>query len=176
MLSNVLRSERAVRHEHRRRVDATSDRRAVNNPTRPYTIEFYDDPNSRRAPVHEWIVRELSPYQRRAIGTAMSEVLEKYGIDVCDTECKQLGGGLFEFRLRHNSDEIIAKHTDKTPDGETEGPPIFLRVFCHAYGDKIVLLLAGYDKGEDASERREDKEIELARKRLARFRSRRTGP
>ncbi len=49
-----------------------------------------------------------------------------------------------------------------------------LRVFCHAYGDKIILLLAAYDKAADPSERREDKEIELARKRRAEFKSRKT--
>lgn len=103
----------------------------------------------------------------------MSEVLEKFGLDVCDTEYgKQLGDGLFEFRLRHDADEIIAKHTDRTPDHATQGPPIFLRIFCHAYGDKIVLLLAGYDKGKDVSQRRQDQEIQRARKRLAEFRSR----
>ena len=47
-----------------------------------------------------------------------------------------------------------------------------LRVFCHAYGDKVVLLLAGYDKGDDPSNKRENTEIELARQRLAEFRSR----
>lgn len=127
-------------------------------------------------PVYDWIKKELTPHQRRAIGAALSEVLEKIGLDVCDTEYgKQLGGGLFEFRLRHDADEIIAKHTDQTPDHATQGPPIFLRIFCYAYGEKIVLLLAGYDKGQDASDRRQDQEIERARKRLSEFRSRKTG-
>ncbi len=103
----------------------------------------------------------------------MSEILQKHGIDVCETVYgKHLGGGLFEFRLRHGSDEIIAKHTNQAPDGESDQGPVLLRVFCHAYGEKIVLLLAGYDKGDDASKKRESREIELARKRLAEFRSR----
>ncbi len=107
----------------------------------------------------------------------MSEILERYGIDVCETEYgKQLGGGLFEFRLRHDSDEIIAKHTTKTPDGEVDERPIFLRVFCHAYGNKIVLLLAGYDKSGDVSKKRESREIEVARARLAEFGRRARGP
>lgn len=145
----------------------------MSDSARPYTLEFYDDPMTGRAPVHEWITTALSGYQRRALGTAMSEILEKHGLDVCETEYgKQLGGGLFEFRLRHDSDEIIAKHTNRKPDDEPDKGPILLRVFCHAYGDKVVLLLAGYDKGDDASRKRENREIELARKRLAEFRSR----
>jgi len=45
-------------------------------------------------------------------------------------------------------------------------------VYCHAFGDKIVLLLAGYDKLASPSKKRESKEIELARTRLAEFRRR----
>jgi len=60
---------------------------------------------------------------------------------------KQLGDGLFEFRLREKD--------------------LLFRVFCHAYGDQIVLLLSGYDKGADPSKRRQQREIEQARKRLA---------
>lgn len=150
--------------------------RSTADPQRSFTIEFYVDPKTGQAPVYDWIVNDLTPYQRRAIGAAMSEVLQKRGIDVCDTEYgKPLGQGLFEFRLRHSSSEIIAKHTDKTPDEDTREDPIFLRVFCHAYGDKIVVLLAGHDKGHDSSERREDKEIDRARKRLTEFRSRKPG-
>jgi len=61
----------------------------------------------------------------------------------------QLGGGLFEFRLR---------------DSE-----LLLRVFCHAYGDRIVLLLHGYDKGVDPSDKRQAREIAEARHGLARW-------
>jgi phage-related protein len=47
-----------------------------------------------------------------------------------------------------------------------------LRVFCHAYGDRIVLLLGGFDKGADPSAKRQQGEIDVARKRLADFRRR----
>jgi hypothetical protein len=56
--------------------------------------------------------------------------LQQQGLSVCGSPFgRQLGGGLFEFRLREES--------------------VLLRVFCHACGSKIVLLLSGYDKGED---------------------------
>ena len=47
---------------------------------RPYTLEFYDDPITGRAPVHEWITTALSRYQRLALSTAMSEILQKHGL------------------------------------------------------------------------------------------------
>ena len=43
----------------------------MSDSARPYTLEFYDDPMTGRAPVHEWITTALSGYQRRALGTAM---------------------------------------------------------------------------------------------------------
>ncbi|HAF09643.1 MAG TPA: hypothetical protein DCK98_06115 [Chloroflexi bacterium] len=80
----------------------------------------------------------------------MSEVLQRYGVDVCRTEYgKQLGGGLFEFRLGNDSDELIAKHADKAPDDEDDEGEILLRDFGHAHGNRLVLLLASYDKAAE---------------------------
>ena len=115
-------------------------------------------------------------HPRRAlvlIDGGKAEILEVNGINVCDTEYgKNLGQGLFEFRLRHGADDIAAMFTTKTPD-ERDKEPILLRVYCHAYGNKIVLLLAGYDKHADPSKKRENDEIKLARKRLTEFKQQR---
>jgi hypothetical protein len=48
------------------------------------------------------------------------------------------------------------------------GPPtpVLLRVFVHFHGKRVVLLLSGYDKGDDPSDRRQRREISRARKRL----------
>lgn len=43
---------------------------------------------------------------------------------------------------------------------------ILLRLFVHFHGDKIILLLHGYDKGGNDSQRQQNKEIQEARKRL----------
>ena len=40
----------------------------MSDSARPYTLEFYDDPRTGRAPVHEWVTSELSRYQRLGIG------------------------------------------------------------------------------------------------------------
>lgn len=70
----------------------------------------------------------------------------------------------------HESDEAESaggktkrkKRAKKSPD------KLVLRAFCNLRpGGKIVLLLGGYDKGEDPGERRQQREIEAARKRLA---------
>ncbi len=39
-------------------------------------------------------------------------------------------------------------------------------MFVHFYGDRVVLLMHGYDKGADTSEKRQNKEIAEARRRL----------
>jgi hypothetical protein len=49
------------------------------------------------------------------------------------------------------------------------------RVFCHTHGDRLILLLAGYDKGADPSPRRQNAEIALARARLRDWQRRRAG-
>ncbi len=117
----------------------------------PYEIEFYED-DSGVKPCLEWI-RGLDARKRRVLGTALREILQQQGIRVCGSPFgKQLGGGLFEFRLREEN--------------------LLLRVFCHAHGSQIVLLLSGYDKGEDPGGRRQQREIAEARKRLAAWRQR----
>ena len=118
---------------------------------RLHTLEFYKDDEGRK-PVLEWI-RKLDRQKRRALGVAMREILQSLGIQVCGTPFgRQLGQGLFEFRLREED--------------------LLLRVFCHAYGDRVVLLLGGYDKGTDPSPTRQESEIEEARRRLRRWRQR----
>jgi phage-related protein len=79
-----------------------------------YKIEFYEDESGRK-PALSWIRDDLDVRKRRTLGTAMREILQQQGVGVCGSPFgRQLGGGLFEFRLR---------------DSE-----LLLRVFCHAMG------------------------------------------
>ncbi len=97
---------------------------------------------------------EVSISTRRVIGTALREILQEQGMGVCGTAFgRQLGGGVFEFRPREGN--------------------LLVRAFCHAYGDKFILLLAAYDKGQDPSAKRQQKEIERARRRLSDWQQRR---
>ena len=36
---------------------------------------------------------------------------------------------------------------------------ILLRVFVHFHGSRVILLLGGYDKGKDPSEKKQQREI-----------------
>lgn len=130
-----------------------------------YELEFYEDENG-DAPVLRWLREELTPTKRRALGHAMNEVLQRLGVGVCATEFgKQLGEGLFEFRLRRDLREIALV-------GKKESGKLLLRVFCHAHGSRLILLVGGYDKGEHPSPRRQSAEIALARARLRDWRRR----
>jgi hypothetical protein len=136
-----------------------------------WTLEFYADEHGRE-PCREWLERDLSDVQHDALVEALRLVLGERGPDVCRTEWgKALGGGLYEFRVRHTAKEIAAMFGG-APPGAKAGERVLLRVFFHAYGDRVVLLLGGYDKGKDTSERRQKREIATARKRLDDFNSR----
>ena len=134
-----------------------------------YTLEFYAA-DSGREPALVFIDK-LEPHKRAALLAALQEILASQGKDVCDTEYgKNLGKGLCEFRLRHTYDEIVAQH----PGATSIGPPsrdrqadVLLRVFFYPHGEKLILLLSGYDKGRHSSGKRQDKEIKRARQFLA---------
>jgi hypothetical protein len=133
-----------------------------------YRLEFYEDERG-DAPVRRWLREGLTFAKRQALGYAMQVILQHLGVAVCGTEFgKQLGGGLFEFRLRSDL-------RDRVRRGE-EARRFLFRVFCHAHGDRLILLLAAYDKGEDPSPRRQNAEIALARARLRDWQRRRTSP
>jgi putative component of toxin-antitoxin plasmid stabilization module len=114
-----------------------------------WTVEFFEDDQGRQ-PAREWLV-SLDARKKAAMIAAVEAYLGEMGLDVCGTEHgKQLGDGLFELRVR--------------------GDGIVLRLFCHAYGERIILLLGGYDKGVRPSARHQQRQIEKARQRLRSFR------
>ena len=117
-----------------------------------FRLEFYEDQNGNQ-PVRQWLRADLSAKDRRTVGAALWAILQHQGIQVCGSDFgRHLGEGLFEFRLRE--------------------APLFARVFCHAHGKRLILLVGGYDKGRDPSPRRQEREIALARSRLAEWRAR----
>jgi len=120
-----------------------------------FQLEFYEAADG-SVPVRDWIREDLTRNQRRQLGAAMQSVLQRFGVEVCGTGFgRALGGGLFEFRLRLSA-----------PDAA------LFRVFCHAHGDRLILLLGAYDKARDPNSRRQQREIAVARRRLADHRAR----
>ena len=103
-------------------------------------------------------------------------MLEPFGIDICQSEWgKSLGHGLYEFRIRKSLRTILNEFTPSslpTLEDLPENRKVLLRVFCTFHGTRIVLLLGGYNKKKDPSERRQAKEITAARKALKEWRSR----
>lgn len=136
-----------------------------------YEIVFYEEGGG--CPFARFL-DGLDLTRRLAMLAALEQILAEQGQDVCRSSWgKALGGGLFEFRVRHTAAEIRRLFGGDPPaqPGDHEGPPgkVVLRAFCHAHGDKVVLLLGGYDKGADPSTKRQQKEIATARTRLKRY-------
>ncbi|MCW2814195.1 MAG: hypothetical protein JWN84_1650 [Nocardioides sp.] len=133
-----------------------------------YHLEFFVD--GTQAPVRDWLdeLEKSDPAKRDALLYGLSQILARQGTNVCGTEFgKSLKRGLYEFRLRHTRDELQAKvqpHLGTHDDNEPT--KVLLRVFFAVHGDKVVLLLNGYDKGRDPSPKRQSREIALARAHL----------
>jgi len=130
-----------------------------------YEIEFYEDDQGNEPALA--FMRSLSGVKRRAIGVALTEVLEHLGPDVCNTDYgKNLGQGLYEFRVDQDAEEILRK-AGKDPRPEPEEAKILIRIFFHPHGRKLILLLSGYDKAEQSSKTYQNQQIEAARKLLS---------
>ncbi len=118
-------------------------------------------------------VDDLSDFKFVALDTAIDRVLSVRGIDLVRTEwLKALGDGLHEFRVRHDADEVARMFGGEAPEVDGQPEKVLLRVFVHFYGQKAVLLLGGYDKGDDPKDRRQQREIAEARRLLEQFKER----
>ena len=139
-------------------------------PAPPYQIEFYEDADGHEPALA--FMQSLPPAKRRAIGVALNEFLGHLGPAVVGTDFgKNLGGGLLEFRVDQDAEQILRK-AGKGARREPDGGKILLRVFFHAHGNKLILLLSGYDKGERPSKTHQNAQIELARQYLKRWKER----
>lgn len=110
----------------------------------------------------------LDEYEQAVLDAAIDNVLEVHGPEICKGEFgKPLGDGLYEFRVRQSLRAIRQYGDLETPAGEVSDKTVALRVFCHFYGDKVVLLLSGLDKVKN--EKAQNKEIQRAKKMLRAF-------
>jgi putative component of toxin-antitoxin plasmid stabilization module len=135
-----------------------------------WQLEVYETEDGRQ-PFTAWVER-LSAAKFVALDAALRLVLSERGLDLARTEwLKPLGEGLHEFRVRHDEDEIKQMFAGR----EARVRPlerILLRVFVHFHGSRAILLLGGYDQGSDPGVRRQQREINRARKSLEVWRRR----
>jgi len=121
----------------------------------------------------ERFVNGLSDFKFVAIDASIDRVLSVRGIDLARTEwLKALGEGLHEFRVRHEADDIVRMFGGEPREVDGQSGKVLLRVFVHFHGQKVVLLLGGYDKGDDPRKRRQQREIIEARRLLGQFKER----
>lgn len=121
----------------------------------------------------ETFIHDLSDFKFVALDTAIQRVLAVRGLELARTEwLKALGDGLHEFRVRHDADEVARMFGGTAPEVASRREKVLLRIFVHFYGQRVILLLGGYDKGDDPNERRQQREIADARKLLRQFKER----
>jgi putative component of toxin-antitoxin plasmid stabilization module len=136
-----------------------------------WTVEVYEADDG-TIPFERFIA-SLSVQQLAALNAAVEHVLAVRGMDLVRTEwLKALGEGLHEFRVRHDAGEIARMFGGAAARAGAKREHVLLRVFVHFHGEKVVLLLAGYDKGADPKERKQQREIAAARRLLAEFKAR----
>jgi hypothetical protein len=137
-----------------------------------WTLEFYEE--NGREPVLDFL-RDLDEAKEQALASALRNVLAHEGIGVCGSswgKWVQGAPGIFEFRVRHDAATILRERNLPVPANlGASHRDILLRVFCHAHGKKVVLLLAAYDKGREPSANRQNTETRRAKQRLARWKT-----
>jgi putative component of toxin-antitoxin plasmid stabilization module len=136
-----------------------------------WKLEFFEDDEG-RAPMEKFL-DTLPDAKFAALDAALSQVLARDGLGLAGSQwLKPLGDGLHEFRVRHSQAEILALHRSAgySPPPSSHTTPVLIRVFVHFFGNRVCLLLGGYDKGRDTSQKRQQREIATARKHLTRFR------
>lgn len=129
-----------------------------------WSIEYFDSGFER-------FYLALAPYEQAVAEAAVTTVLAVHGIAAFDGGWgKPLGGGLYEFRIQRSLEAILTLAQAERSTDARAGRRVSIRIFCTFHGDKIVLLLHGYDKGRDPSARRQQKEIARARAMLKKWR------
>jgi hypothetical protein len=102
-------------------------------------------------------IDDLRDFKFVAPDAAIGRVLSVRGIDLVGTEWLQVEG-LHEFRVRHDAEEIARMFGGEAPEVAGQPEKVLLRVFVHFYGEKVIPLLGGYDKGDDPKARRQQRD------------------
>ncbi len=121
-------------------------------------------------------VQELDDAKFEALQAAIEEVLAVNGSALIGTKWMHKvvnGDGVYEFRIDNDEGQIQARTGTSDPDVDDDMEvDVLVRVFFIFDGQRVILLLSAYDKGEDDSARRQNREIEEAKRRATRHRMR----
>lgn len=134
-----------------------------------WTVEVYEDGGFER------FYRRLDEAEQATTRAAIEYVLSRLGMDICATEWgKSLGNGLYELRIRRTLGTIVGEYgpaevADVVP-AKLSKRRVLIRVYCTFHGDRVVLLLGGYNKLRAPSRKQEQREIAAARSALNQWR------
>lgn len=138
-----------------------------------WSIEVFTDPHG-FSPFESWLKSDLTPAEIAAVDLSIQKVLIPNGINLASTKwLTALGQGLFEFRISHSAEEIAGFYAQKGVGDGRAHPKILLRIFLHFYGEKVVLILGGYNKGQRDQKRHQQLQITEARKLLKQWKEER---
>jgi hypothetical protein len=113
----------------------------------------------------ERFLLSLPEYEQAVLVAAIEYVLKVYGVNICEGEWgRPLGDGLYEFRVKKSLGALLDTAGVDVLPRPGDDQKVLLRVFCAFHGNKIVLLYHGYDKKRDPSKKRQQREINKARK------------
>jgi hypothetical protein len=113
----------------------------------------------------ERFLLSLPEYEQAVLVAAIEYVLRVYGVNICEGEWgRPLGDGLYEFRVKKSLGALLDTAGVDVLRRPGDDQKVLLRVFCAFHGNKIVLLYHGYDKKRDPSKKRQQREINKARK------------
>jgi len=135
-----------------------------------WKLEVYERPDG--SIPYNIFLKSLDPYRQLILGISIEEVLARQGHNVCSTSWgKALRDGLYEFRVQRSLSALCNEAGIPVPTGVHGDKGTLLRVFFTVDGARIVLLLSGYSKSKDSSEKRQNREIKAARKLLKEYKA-----
>jgi len=122
---------------------------------------------------YESFRKSLNAYETELLDLCIENILARQGHNVCATNWgKSLGAGLYEFRISRSLESLSNEFGIELPIEMRMEKSKLLRVFFAVEGQRIILLLGGYDKGKDPSRKRQQKMIKRARTLLKQFNQR----
>ncbi len=137
-----------------------------------FTIDFFEDDDA-RSPVEEWMDSDLADLELAALVRPRARAEAPRGRRLSGRKGQAARGRVL--RVPHPpylSRDRAHVHRASSSRQAAKREKILLPVFCHACGTKVVLLLNGYDKAGDPSDKRQLREITLARRRPVEFKER----